>query len=94
LGGITAAEQSLKALGINAEHCLIDFGQTAEAVVTARLQQHQFDCILIGAGVRDVSSNLLLFERLINVIHEHAPKSKICFNTNPSDTLEAVQRWI
>jgi hypothetical protein len=94
LSGITAAEEGLKTLGYDAQHCLIDFGQTAETVVTAELQKQRFDCILIGAGVRAVPSNFILFEKLINVIHEQAPNSKICFNTNPSDTLEALQRWI
>jgi len=36
---------------------------------------------------------LLLFEKLINLVHEHAPGAKICFNTTPADTAEAVQRW-
>jgi len=94
LEGIASAEQGLKSLGYDVRHCLIDFGQTAEAVVTAALQKQQFDCILIGAGVRAVPSNFILFEKVINVVHEHAPHSRICFNTNPSDTLEALQRWI
>ncbi len=94
LAGLTAAEEGLSALGYDTHHCLTDFGQTAEAVVTAQLQRRQFDCILIGAGVRTVPSNFILFEKLINVVHEHAPRSKICFNTKPSDTLEALRRWI
>ena len=94
LAGLKAGEEGLKALGYDAEHCLTDFGQTAEAVVTAHLKRRQFDCVMIGAGVRAVPSNFLLFEKLINVVHEHAPRSKICFNTKPSDTLEALQRWI
>ncbi len=94
LAGLTAAEEGLKALGYDAHQCLIDFGQTAEAVVTAELRRRHFDCILIGAGVRVAPSNFILFEKLINVVHELAPRSKICFNTKPSDTLEALQRWI
>ena len=94
LVGITSAQEGLKALGYDAQHCLIDFGQTAEAVVTAELQRQEFDCVLIGAGVRAVPGNFILFEKLVNVVHEHAPNSKICFNTNPSDTLDALQRWI
>ena len=74
--------------------CLTDFGETAEAVVEGVLKQKQFDCILIGAGVRGVPSNFLLFEKLINVVHEHAAQAKLCFNTLPSDTAEAVKRWI
>jgi hypothetical protein len=94
LAGLKAAEEGMKALGYDAHNCLIDFGQTAEAVVTACLKQRQFDCILIGAGVRAVSSNFLLFEKLINVVHAHAPRSKICFNTKPTDSMEAFQRWV
>lgn len=33
-------------------------------------------------------------EKVINIIHQHAPTARICFNTNPSDTLEALKRWI
>ena len=94
LAGLAAAEEGMKALGYDAHQCLIDFGQTAEAVVTAELQRQQFDCILIGAGVRTTPSNFILFEKLINVVHEHAPHSKICFNTKPTDTMEALQRWV
>jgi len=27
----------------------------------------------------------MLFEKLINVVHEHAPQAKLCFNQLPSD---------
>ena len=94
MAGLTAAEEGLKALGYDAHHCLTDFGRTAEAVVTAELQRREFDCIMIGAGVRTVPGNFILFEKLINIVHEHAPGARICFNTKPSDTLEALQRWI
>jgi DNA-binding Lrp family transcriptional regulator len=34
-------------------------------------------------------------EKIINTIHQKAPSSsKICFNTNPGDTVEAVLRWM
>ncbi len=94
MAGLIGAEEGMKALGYDAHHCLTDLGETAEAVVTARLQQRQFDCIMIGAGVRTVQSHFILFEKLINAVHEHAPHARICFNTKPSDTLEALQRWI
>jgi hypothetical protein len=93
MAGLTAGVEGMKPLGYDAQLCLTDFGQTAEAVVTAQLQRRQFDCILIGAGIRTAPSNFILFEKLINVVHKHAPRAKICFNTKPSDTLEALQRW-
>lgn len=94
LAGLTAAEEQLQRLGYDAQTCLVDFGETALAVVLDRLKQARFDCILIGAGVRTVARHFLLFEKLINLLHEHAPQAKLCFNTNPNDTVEAVRRWI
>ena len=52
-----------------------------------------FDAVLIGAGVRTAPDHFLLFEKLINAVHRHAPQAAICFNTNPTDTAAAVQRW-
>ena len=50
---------------------------------------------MIGAGLRIVAPYFLLFEKLINLVHRHAPAStKLCFNSNPTDTAEAVKRWV
>ena len=94
MSGLKADETRLRNLGYEVELCLHDLGETAEAVVRDRLRQKQFDCIVIGAGVRTIPKYFILFEKLINVVHEHAPRAKLCFNTKPSDTAEAVQRWI
>ncbi len=94
LAGIKSSEDELTRLGYSVQTRLTDFGETAATVVQRQLEQKQFDCILIGAGVRANPSNFLLFETLINVVHEHAPRAKLCFNTVPSDTAEAVKRWI
>jgi len=94
LAGMKSSEDELTRLGYSVQTCLTDFGETAEAVVQNQLQQKRFDCVLIGAGVRTNPSNLMLFDKLINVVHEHAPQSKLCFNQLPSDIAEAVQRWL
>jgi hypothetical protein len=94
LAGIKSSEDELTRLGYTVQTCMTDFGETAEAVVQRQLKQRRWDCVLIGAGVRDNPSNLLLFEKLINVVHEHAPHAKLCFNRLPSDIGEAVKRWI
>jgi len=94
LAGLKSSEDELTRLGYSVQMCLTDFGETAEAVVQSVLKQKRFDCILIGAGVRANPNNFILFEKLINVVHAHAPQAKLCFNTVPSDTAEAVKRWI
>ena len=81
-------------LGYEVQTCFVDFGETAESVVSDVLSREKFDCIMVGAGVRILPQHTVLFEKIINAIHQKAPPStKICFNTNPSDTVEAVLRW-
>ena len=91
---IDASLAGMRARGYDADSCMVDLGETAEAMTLEYLQRKQYDCVVVGAGVRTVPRHFLLFEKLINVIHAHAPKAKICFNTKPEDTLEAVSRWI
>ena len=69
-------------------------GDTAEAVTAAALRKESFDAVLIGAGLRQPGGRLLLFEKVLNLVHRLAPAARICFNTTPVDSLEAVQRWV
>ncbi len=92
-GGLDKDIAALNALGYDAKLCLTDFGETAEDVIRAALHKSRYDCVVIGAGVRTIGKNFLLFEKVLNVVHEHAPQARICFNTGPFDTAEAVQRW-
>ena len=94
LAGLKSSEDELIRLGYSVQRCLTDFGETAEAVVRSQLEQKQFDCVLIGAGIRTIPGNFILFEKLINAVHEGAPQAKLCFNTKPTDTVEAVERWL
>jgi hypothetical protein len=102
--GLTAAKvraavdadcAKLESLGYSVKSLYVDDGKTAEAVLTDVLATGGYDCIMIGAGLRIVPPYFLLFEKLINVIHRHSPAStKLCFNTNPTDTADAVRRWV
>lgn len=88
------ANSKLTELGYEVQNCLVDLGESAESVVSDTLSREKFECIMIGAGVRILPQHTVLFEKIINTIHQKAsPSSKICFNTNPSDTVEAVLRW-
>jgi hypothetical protein len=91
---IEAQIDRLRDLGFDVVSCLIDLGGTAEAVATNALLSRRFDCVVIGAGLREPPPQLLLFEKVINLVHALAPEAKVCFNTTPADTAEAVRRWI
>jgi hypothetical protein len=87
------ANIKLKELGYEVQNSFVDLGETAERVVSDTLLREKFDCIMIGAGVRILPQHTVLFEKIINVIHQKAsPSTKICFNTSPSDTVETVLR--
>jgi hypothetical protein len=83
----------IRGLGYEVDSCLVDLGDTAEIVLKDHLRKGTFDCVLIGAGLRAPEQSIL-FEKLLNVVHSQAPRAKICFNATPSDSAEAVQRWI
>jgi hypothetical protein len=92
---VEADNAKLESLGYSVTSLYVDDGKTAEATLTKALANGGYDCIMIGAGLRIVPPYFLLFEKLIDIIHRHAPAStKLCFNTNPTDTADAVQRWV
>ena len=89
------ANNKLTELEYEAQNCLVDLGETAESVVSDTLTRESFECIMIGAGVRIPPQHTVLFEKIINAVHQKAPpSSKICFNTNPGYSAEAVLRWV
>jgi hypothetical protein len=91
---IDAELQRLREQGFDVTSCLIDLGDTAEQVATAALGSKNFDCVVIGAGLRVPPERLLLFEKILNHVHRLAPHACICFDTSPADTAEAVRRWL
>jgi len=91
---IAAQLELLRKRGYDVESYLLAPGAAAEQVITGALAARKFDCVLIGAGLRVDPSQLLLFEKIINVVHALAPAASIRFNTRPGDSVEAVQRWV
>jgi hypothetical protein len=81
MAGLIAAQNQLVDQGHRADLCLIDMGETAEAMIAGQLARTSYDCIVIGAGIRIVPANLMLFEKVINAVHRHAPGAAIAFST-------------
>ena len=90
---LRADEKKLNDLGYDASIEFIFNGETATDQVIRRLKETAFDVVLIGAGVRKDDDHFLVFEKLVNVVHEYAPQARIAFNTGPTDSDAAVQRW-
>lgn len=86
--------QRLREHGHEVDACLIDLGETATQEVARMLNAQHYDCIVIGAGLREPAELLPLFEKVINLVHQLAPDGRIAFNTTPADTAEAALRWL
>ena len=82
--------------GVGAESCLfgIDGSDNPEELATAALQTRPWKCVIVGVGLRKADNELLLFERIVNLIRQHAPDAAIAFNATLPEFYEAAARWI
>ena len=49
---------------------------------------------MIGCGLRTHEPLLDLFERIVNLVRQHAPSAAIAFNSTPEDCADAARRWL
>ncbi len=92
--GIDLAVRELAARGWQADTCMISPDDVGLRALAAKLESAAYDCVVIGGGLRIPPKSLLLFERVLNAVHQAAPRARIAFNTKPGDTAEAAARWL
>lgn len=86
---------ALREAGFDVVLCQVDTApDAAEEQVRAQLRHAQFGLALIGGGVRMIPEHTELFERIVNVLHEVSPGIRLCFNTAPDNSIDALRRWI
>jgi len=80
--------------GYVAEACLLalDGSDDNGTRLTAALEARQWDCVVVGGGLRKEDEQLELFECVVNLVREHAPQAPIAFNGTPNDLAGAVAR--
>jgi hypothetical protein len=81
-------------LGIDADLCLVAPDDNPQAAIEDALRRKEYDCVVIGGGIRKHEPLLPLFEQVVNLVHRHAPAATIAFNSRPDDTAEAASRWL
>jgi len=92
--GIAVAVKQFAERGWEADLCLIRPDETAGPTVARQLASKNYDCVVIGAGIRLLPRGLVLFEVVINAVHKSAPGAAIAFNTVPQDSADAAARWL
>lgn len=84
---------ALRNAGFVVDNILIDSGATAVDVIRAAITATAYDAVLIGAGVRLVAANTLLFEALVNLVHTELPNARFVFNYAPKPSPDDIYRW-
>ncbi|GAS97094.1 uncharacterized protein RMCC_4060 [Mycolicibacterium canariasense] len=83
----------LRAAGYRVDNCLIPFGDAGAAKARQWLESARYDAVLIGAGVRLVAGNTLLFESIVNAAHVSQPGCRFVFNSDAVATPDDIRRW-
>ena len=91
--GIEAGRARFEARGVGVAFCLVglDGRDDVEGVIASALLSRQWECVVVGGGVRHDEE---LFEQVINLVHRHAPGASIAFSAQPAGTFDAAARWL
>ena len=92
--GIAVALKQFSDRGWDSDAGYIRRDETAGPAVERLLHSANYDCVVVGGGVRLPPRNLKLFEIVINAIRRAAPNAAIAFNTRPDDSADAAARWV
>jgi hypothetical protein len=84
---------ALRAAGYHVDNCLIDFAEAGADKARQWLTAKRYDAVLIGAGVRLVAGNTLLFESIVNAAHISQPGCRFVFNRAAVPTPDDIRRW-
>ena len=94
IAGVDGARDRLADAGYYVQILLTKNEETVEQQVSDALTDRSYDVIVVGVGLRTLPPMATHFERLINVLHEKAPRTKLAFNSRPDDSDTAALRWL
>lgn len=95
LAGIEQSGRAMAEQGLAEDLLLIDYAEIdgrALDRITERLRSKQYDCVVVGGGIRKQPELLELFQAVLNLVHWHQPTAAIAFNTGPGDSPDWVLR--
>lgn len=80
--------------GIEADLCQVALEENPEGTIVEALTRKDYVCVVIGGGIRKHERLLEFFEKVVNLVRQHAPGAAIAFNTGPEDSVDAALRWL
>jgi hypothetical protein len=95
-----AVQEKLRSLGFQATNFVLTNDEDGDARLVAELKRAEYDGVAIGGYINGhdavnfpaTEETTVWFNRVLNIIHANAPKSKIILVRGPGDVVPAIER--
>lgn len=95
-----AVEGKLRSLGFQATNFVLTDDEAGDARLVAELKRAEYDGVAIGGYINGqdavnfpaTEETTIWFNRLLNIVHANAPRSKIILVRGPEDIVTAIER--
>jgi hypothetical protein len=95
-----AVQEKLRSLGFQATTFVLTNDEAGDARLLAELKRAEYDGVAIGGYINGqdavnfpaTEETTVWFNRVLNIIHANAPKSKIILVRGPEDAVPAIDR--
>ncbi len=95
-----AVQEKLCSLGFQATTFVLTNDEAGDARLVAELKRAEYDGVVIGGYINGqdavnfpaTEETTVWFNRVLNIVHENAPSTKIILARGPEDVLPAIER--
>jgi hypothetical protein len=94
-----AIQEQLRSEGLRAKAFALTDDPDGDARLAGELHEASYDGVAVGGfingqdpAVRPTFETTVWFNRVLNLVHAHAPQAKIILVRGPSDALPAIRR--
>jgi hypothetical protein len=91
--GVDVTLKEMSDRGWRGDICYVRPDESAGPEVAKRLAEADYDCVVIGAGLRSPRA-IPVLEAVVNAARKTAPGAAIAFNTIPEDSADAAARQL
>ncbi len=95
-----AVQEKLRSLGFQATTFVLTNDEAGDARLVTELKRAEYDGVAIGGYINGQDAvnfpatveTTTWFNRILNIIHANAPRSKIILVRGPEDAVQAIER--
>lgn len=93
-----AMQAHLQAMGLRAQNFALTDDAAGDALLERHLTENQWDGVAIGSYINGqdpaeppTAETTAWFNRIVNIVHRHAPTSRIILIRTPADALATIE---